>query len=131
MLPLIWLAELSKTATLLVRRRIPFPLLLWMVACPALVDDYVRGPGHHQLAGSRDAPGVPPARVIRQARDGCRDFVRKRVGGTWVPLSDILDLLFEIAFRGAQPDDPHRPRSGLAFLLNWAPRAFHFRTTSS
>src|SRR6266478_3837732 len=59
-----------------------------------------RGTGYDQLAGSRDAPGAAAARVIREARDACRDFVRKRVGGTWVAISDILELLFEIAFRG-------------------------------
>ena len=68
------------------------------------VDDYIRGTGYDQLAGSRDAPGAAAARVIREARDACRDFVRKRVGGTWVAISDILELLFEIAFRGTQPE---------------------------
>jgi len=39
--------------------------------------------------------------VIREARGARRDFFRKRVGGALVALSDILELLFEIAFRGA------------------------------
>ena len=98
---------------------------------PHRVNDYVRRTGHDHLAGSRDAPGAAAARVVREERHACRDFVRKGVGGTWVALADILELLFEIAFRSAQPDDPQRPRSGLAFLISSAPRAFHFRTTSS
>jgi hypothetical protein len=91
----------------------------------------VSGTRHDQLEGSRDAPGAAAARMIREAVDACRDFVRECVRGTRVALSDIVKLLFEIAFRRAQPNDPHRPRSGFAFLISSARRAFHFRTTSS
>ena len=36
-------------------------------------------------------------------------FCRQVFGGRWA-LFDIFELLFEIALRGAQPDDPHRSR---------------------
>jgi hypothetical protein len=57
--------------------------------------------------------------------------VLTRFRGTRVALSDIIKLLFEIVFRGTQPDDPQWPRSGLAVLISSARRAFHFRKTSS
>ena len=74
-----------------------------------------------------DVTRVPRYIVV----DGCRDFGGKSVGGKRVALSDILKLLFEIALRGAQPDDPHRPRLRSAFLISLPRRACRFPTTSS
>jgi hypothetical protein len=91
----------------------------------------VSGTRHDQLEGSRDPPRSAAARVIREEVDACRDFARERVRRTRVALSDIVKLLFAIAFRGAQPDDPHRPRLRSAFLISLPRRACHFRTTSS
>ena len=54
--------------------------------------------------------GAAAVRMICEARDGSRDFVGKSVGGRWVAFSDILELPFEIALRGPQPDERHRPR---------------------
>ena len=75
--------------------------------------------------------GAAAVRMICEARDGSRDFVGKSVGGRWVAFSDILELPFEIALRGPQPDDPHRPRLRSVFLISLPRRACHFRTTSS
>ena len=82
----------------------------------------VSGTRHDQLEGSGDPPRSAAARVIREEVDACRDFARERVRRTRVALSDIVKLLFEIAFLGAPPDDPHRPRSGFAFLISSARR---------
>ena len=35
----------------------------------------------------------------------------------WAALSDLFELLFEVA-RRAQPDDPHRPRLCSAFFIS-------------
>jgi len=101
------------------------------VISPHRINDDVRRAGYDQLPGSRDASGTAAVGVICEARDGCCDFVGKSVGRSWVALSDILELLFEIALRGAQPDDPHRPRLSPAFFISLPRRARHFRTTSS
>jgi len=95
------------------------------------VDDDVGRAGYRQFAGSHDTPGAAAVRMICEARDRSRNFVRKSVGGRWVALADIFELLFQIAFRGAQPDDPHRPRLRCAFFISSPRRACHFRTISS
>src|SRR5205823_2205433 len=53
---------------------------------PHCIDHDVRGTRNDQFAGSRDAPRTTAARVIREARDARRNFVGKRIGGTWVAL---------------------------------------------
>jgi hypothetical protein len=62
------------------------------------IDDDVRSSRNHKFAGFNDSSGSADQGVLLKASDGQCDPFSHRLGGERIPLCDILDLLFKVAF---------------------------------